>query len=145
MSPNAAAYLTFDFRDWKYLSQIERFQVDIDDADILAGLKEGNITIDFDKMTQRDLTNGTKFEVGGRMFFEANLFGTDIYSFTTNGFLDKLGYQEPVKKVTAATKILNNLWWILLVLAAVSSAGYVYCKGQRKKKADERLMREQSN
>jgi len=46
-------------------------------------------------MTQRDSVNGTKFLVGGRMFFEAHVFGEGTTSFTTNGFLDQQGYQEP--------------------------------------------------
>lgn len=44
--------LTFDFRDWKYLSQIERFQMEhVDDVEVLLGNKEGSLQIDFNKMT----------------------------------------------------------------------------------------------
>ena len=45
---------TFDFRDWKYLSQIERFSETVKDADVIAGIKEGSIPIDFNKLTKRD-------------------------------------------------------------------------------------------
>lgn len=51
--------ITFDFRDWKYLSQIERFQVETNDSNVIAGLKEGTVEIDFNKMTQRDEAKDT--------------------------------------------------------------------------------------
>lgn len=41
---------SFDFRDWKYLSGYTRFQSVIDDAEVIAGLKEGSLEIDFSKL-----------------------------------------------------------------------------------------------
>lgn len=88
--------VTIDFRDWKYMSQIERFQEETDDLMVIAGLKEGSIEVDFNKMTQRDEKKETKFETGGRMFFEVHAFGSGFVSFTTSAFVDKDGYVEPM-------------------------------------------------
>jgi len=46
-------------------------------------------------MTLRDQKDGSQFEVGGRMYFEVHSFGNGFVSFTTNGFFDKEGYEEP--------------------------------------------------
>ena len=53
------------------------------------------MTVDFNRMSMKDEKNGTKFEVGGRMYFEVHSFSTGFVSFTTNGFFDKEGYVEP--------------------------------------------------
>ena len=45
------ATTTVDFRDWKYLSDIIRFKNVTDNARVIAGLEEGSIDIDFNKMT----------------------------------------------------------------------------------------------
>lgn len=111
-TPNVT--LTFDFRDWKYLSQIERFTSWTDDPDVVVGNKEGTFDVDFNKMTQRDQKQDTKFEVGGRMFFEANVFASGYVSFTTNGFLDKLGYVEP--RISKTQEMLAQLKWLWILL-----------------------------
>lgn len=55
VTEGSSAHVTVDFRDWKYLSQIERFiSPNITDPQVLAGQKEGSMTIDFNKMTKRD-------------------------------------------------------------------------------------------
>ena len=48
------ATTTIDFRDWKYLSDITRFKTVTDNAKVIAGLEEGSIEIDFNKMTESD-------------------------------------------------------------------------------------------
>jgi hypothetical protein len=48
------ATTTIDFRDWKYLSDITRFKTVTDNAKVIAGLEEGSIEIDFNKMTEND-------------------------------------------------------------------------------------------
>ena len=35
------AVLTFDFRDWLWLSNVQRFQQDITDPEVLSGEQEG--------------------------------------------------------------------------------------------------------
>ena len=46
-------------------------------------------------MTMSDTNQKTRYVVGGRLFFEAHVFGNGYTSFTTNAFLDKEGYVEP--------------------------------------------------
>ncbi len=59
---------------------------------VLAGLKEANITIDLSKLEKSDRFNDSKFVVGGRAYFEAEVLGFKISSFTLRGFFDKLNY-----------------------------------------------------
>ena len=49
--PGEKITVTVDFRDWKYLSDLIRFQTTVEDSDVLAGLKEGSIEVDFNNMT----------------------------------------------------------------------------------------------
>jgi hypothetical protein len=48
------ATTTIDFRDWKYLSDITRFKEETDNPRVIAGLEEGSIEIDFNRMTESD-------------------------------------------------------------------------------------------
>ena len=50
--------------------------------------------LDFSKLEESDATGNSKFVVGGRAYFEANLFGYHTSSFTTKGFFDKEGFVE---------------------------------------------------
>ena len=93
--PGEKITVTVDFRDWKYLSDLIRFETVVNDTDVLAGLKEGSIEVDFNKATESDRVNKTRYEVGGRLFLEAHAFSPAYTSFTTNAFLDKEGYVEP--------------------------------------------------
>ena len=68
----------------------------VSDPEILTGVKEGTIELDFSKLEESDATGESRFVVGGRTYFEANLFGYHTSSFTTKGFFDKEGYEEPV-------------------------------------------------
>ena len=49
--PGEKITVTVDFRDWKYLSDLIRFQTTVDDADVIAGKREGSLEVDFNKMT----------------------------------------------------------------------------------------------
>jgi len=40
---DAELTFTFDFRDWKYMSQIERFTAVVTDAEVIAGNKNGSV------------------------------------------------------------------------------------------------------
>ena len=77
------------------MSQLTRFQQTVG-PEVIAGNEPGTITINFNTMTQKDETIGSKYEMAGRMFFEASISGDSYTSFTTNGFFDKQGYTEPV-------------------------------------------------
>ena len=87
--------MTFDFRDWKYLSNLIRFSKNITDPDVISGNKEDSIEIDFKKAVDSDTQLSSKFEVAGRIFFEAHVFSSFSQSYTTNGFFHRLGYVEP--------------------------------------------------
>ena len=63
--------------------------MNISDPQVIAGLEEGSLTIDFTKMAESDKTKQSKFEVAGRMYFEVSAFGAGIISFSTNGFFDR--------------------------------------------------------
>ena len=129
--PGEKITVTVDFRDWKYLSDLIRFQTTVEDSDVLAGLKEGSIEVDFNNMTQSDIVNKTKYEVGGRLFFEAHAFSPAYTSFTTNAFLDKEGYVEPQVIKTPGQILLNWLPVILGVLIATSCCLYFCCRKQK--------------
>ena len=81
--------LHIDFRDWKYMSHYKRYYKLIQDKKVLDGRKEGKLKVKFSKMAKQDAQAGSKFEVGGRMFFEATVFNNSMFSHVTNGFLDK--------------------------------------------------------
>ena len=125
-----SALVLFEFRDFKYLSNVQPFSVNIDDANVLNGLAPGSIEIDFNKLEDADATGESKFVVGGRAYFEANLFGTNLSSFVTKGFFDKEGYVEPPPnslvgnhKVAAWSSIGG-----ILILAGVILLVYCCCK-----------------
>lgn len=108
----------------------------ITDPDVIVGNKEDEIQVDFNRMTQRDAADGSKFEVGGRMYFEAHCFATGYVSFTTNGFLDKEGYVEPQKSAAViAVSKLTWLWWVLGA-AALLAISICWCCTRNKKTVD---------
>ena len=63
--------------------------------------------------------------VGGRAYFEANLFGYQTSSFTTKGFFDQLGYEEPMKPYifpddpNRFLKLLQQALPLILALVAI--------------------------
>jgi len=64
--------------------------------------------LDFSKLEQSDATGSSRYVNGGRVYFEANIFGYHTSSFTTKGFFDKLGYVEPMAKDSGVRWALNN-------------------------------------
>ena len=62
----------------------------------MAGLKEASINVDLSRLEISDRTNGSLFVVGGRAYYEAEVMGYKISSFTSRGMLDKLNYKEPI-------------------------------------------------
>jgi len=78
----------FDFRDFKYLSNVMKTQVVVDDPDVIVGLKEASIELDFAALLLSDEQGASRFVNGGRVYFEANVFGYQTSSFTTKGFFD---------------------------------------------------------
>jgi len=89
-------------------------------------LSEGNISIDFSRVTNRDKNNGTKFEVAGRLYFETHAYGPGYNSFTTNGFLDKEGYVEP-QMSPSAIALAKNYWIFIVAGLALLMLFTCYC------------------
>jgi hypothetical protein len=52
--------------------------------------------IDFRKLEESDVRGDSYYVVGGRAYFEADVLGLYVTSFTSKGFFDKLGYVEPL-------------------------------------------------
>ena len=127
VNPGTSIFLSWDFRDWKYMSLFNRFSMNITDPDIIAGKKEESILIDFSKMTKSDKKFGSRFVVGGRMFYEINLFATGFLSFTTNGFFDQLGYQEPLLE-NQDKKIEITIYSLVASLVCFCFCLYLCCK-----------------
>ena len=88
MIKNKKIVVSIDFRDWKWISNFERFQAEITDQGIILGQKAGTIEIDFSKLQKSDFQKKSKFLVAGRVYFEAHAFGHNISSFTSSGFID---------------------------------------------------------
>ena len=63
-------------------------QVIIDDPQVMVGLKEASIELDFNALLESDASDQSRFVNGGRVYFEANVFGYQTSSFTTKGFFD---------------------------------------------------------
>ena len=105
----------------------------VTDSEVIVGNREGVIDIDFNKMTERDL-NGTKFEVGGRMFFEAHVFGIGLTSFTTNGFVDKEGYVEPVRAQTTQQVVMSSIGWTTAAGVGALVLTLILCRVMAKNK-----------
>lgn len=89
--------MQFDFRDFKYLSNVMKTQVTITDPEVMVGAKTASIELDFKALVESDEAGLSRFINGGRVYFEANVFGYQTSSFTTKGFFDQLGYVEPQK------------------------------------------------
>jgi len=51
-------------------------------------------------METSDKEKKSRYEVAGRMFYEAHAFGYMVSSFTSSGFLDRKGYEIPVLRST---------------------------------------------
>jgi len=132
-----------DFRDWKHMSKLHRFNKRISDSDIILGLKEGNITIDFKEMVDQDATGNYSYEIGGRMFFEASVYGLTFTSFTTSGFFDRLGYEEPKRPLSIFEsvffrKVLPITFGVIVALLTTAYKIYQY-KEKRRQELREAL------
>ena len=111
----------------------EQTYSDTESAQILAGTKNATIKIDFSELMAADSNDGSKYIVGGRTYFEVSMFSTDYSSFTTKGFFDQLGYEEPTANTLSNNK---GLLWLTIIGSILGFAGLValiyccYCKKQ---------------
>lgn len=101
--------IQFAFSDWKWLSQTTKFEQEVNDPMLVTGQKEGKITIDFTKLEESDARGDSYYVVGGRTYFEADVLGFNVQSFTSKGFFDKLGYVEPAPADNASLKLILGL------------------------------------
>lgn len=123
----------------KYLSHKKSFKATVD-PEVLQGTKSGYVKVDFSQLLDSDEKNESKYVVGGRVYFEASLFGTYVNSFTYKGFFDQEGYEEPasfLKRITTQ----GMIWLIVASVVVLGVLIYVVyrccCKkdeGLRKKK-----------
>ena len=102
------------------MSLFNRFAVNITDPEVIAGIKEASIDLDLSKMVENDKIFNSKFEVGGRLFYEIQVIGPGFLSFITNGFLDKKDYIEP--------KIEQNQDFLLkIIYSGVAFSVFIVC------------------
>ena len=66
--------------------------------------------MDFRKIKESDENTDSKFQVAGRMYYEAHAFGYRLTSFTASGFLDVLGYEVAPLRSSRYQKIIDN--WV---------------------------------
>jgi ATP-dependent Zn protease len=72
-----------------------------------------------------DTKGTTRFEVAGRLFWEAHVFAPSYTSYTTNGFFDKLGYKEPQLPSETTEFLLKLLIPIAVVLILIGVLCYI--------------------
>ncbi len=134
--------VSFDFRDFKYISEVTKFQTVVTDADVIAGLKESSLQIDFTEMTKKDKAGYSKYEAAGRMYFEVSAFGAGVTSFSTNGFFDREGYKEPVKSSVKRSRVLKIVLPILGVLLLLGAfLLWQHCQKKKVEKLEEEKLR----
>lgn len=122
----------FTFQDWKWLSQTTKFGDEVNDPLMLTGQSEGSLMINFTKLEESDSTGDSYYVVGGRAYFEADVLGNYVTSFTSKGFFDKLGYVEPLAD---DNKDLILALEIAIPLAVVIIGGIItYCCCLQKKR-----------
>jgi len=123
----------FGIRDWKYLSNVYKTEQVVSDPEVLAGTKEQSIEIDFSQLEASDAAGETRFVTGGRAYFEANIFGYHVSSFTTKGFFDKEGYVEPVADNIGnrAAKIWASVSGSILLVSVLLCFVIYFCKQAR--------------
>lgn len=129
--------VAIDFYNWKWISKFKRFQTHVDDKEVLLGNKEGRIWVDFSQMEESDKQKKSRFEVAGRMYYEAHAFGYLLNSFTSSGFVDRLGYETPYLRSTKleALEKLYNEYKLVIYGAIVATVLYIiyYLYTQKKR------------
>ncbi len=89
------------------------------------------MTIDFASLELSDSKGDSLYVAGGRVYFEADIFGLGYTSFTMKGFFDKLGYVEPPFEDNSTLRLVL---WIVLPIVIVGLIGAIvgYCLWKRK-------------
>lgn len=122
--------LVFYFQDWLYLTKNITFKQVITDNDILVGKKEGTLPFNFQQLVNMDEQGLSKFEVAGRVYFESHVLGFKWRSYSTNGFFDREGYEEPIRDDVN----FPVYWYAILAIVCLLffSAIVCYCLKQRR-------------
>ena len=87
--PGNSVSIEFMFQDWLYLSQQIQTSAIITDNEILLGVKEGTLTLPLPTLVASDKAGQSKYEVGGRIYFEAQVKDAIFSTFVSNGFFDR--------------------------------------------------------
>ena len=88
-SPPKKVIISIDIHDWKWISNIKRYTLNISDFSFLSNQeKEQEIQIDTSSMIKSDSEGKSKFLVANRFFYEAHVFGFYVTSFTSSGYLN---------------------------------------------------------
>jgi hypothetical protein len=67
-------------------------------------------------MQKTDLTKESLYEVAGRVFYEAHVFGYRVTSFTNSGFLEDMHYVMPPISSTKIEFIKTHIFEILVAI-----------------------------
>lgn len=110
------------------------FDQEVNDPKLLTGQTEGSITVNFKALEDSDKTGDSFFVVGGRAYFEADVLGLQVTSFTSKGFFDKLGYVEPAPSDKQSLKVILAIAIPVgvVAVAAIILIYFCYCKNKRK-------------
>ncbi|CDW82059.1 ef hand family protein [Stylonychia lemnae] len=127
-----SAQVQISIFDWKWLSQQANFMKNISDPLILAGLKEDRIEVDFAKLMKSDQEKKSKYIAGGRAYFEADVLGQLIYSYTSKGFFDQANYVEPAAPENITWKIIVGVVVPGVVIGIIGSI-ILYCQIKKRK------------
>ena len=98
------------------------------------GSTESSLWLDFASLELSDSKGDSIYVAGGRVYFEADVFGDGYSSFTMKGFFDKQGYVEPPYVDNSQLKLI--LWITIpigLVLIIGGGVGYFYWRKKDKK------------
>jgi len=129
---------SLELRDMKYLSHKKSFNATIS-SDVLDNGATGQVPVDFTVITDLDEKGESKYVVGGRVYFEASIFGLNYNSFTYKGFFDQEGYTEPPSTLKQL-KSSGLIWIIAASVVLLIILVYVICKcrskSDSKKKSD---------
>ncbi|CAI2370633.1 unnamed protein product [Moneuplotes crassus] len=128
------------FQNFKYLSQFQKFFVNITDPDQIIGKKPITVDLDFKKMDKT-------YSPGGRYFYKIWL-RTEAHSYFTlednSGLMAIKGYQEPKKsKLDYYLKIFTLKRIILLILLISGISLCIFCK-RRREQNEKRLLEQAS-
>ena len=94
----------------------------------MLGNTEGEIDVDFSRVVRSDNETGSRFEVGGRVYWEAYVTSDDrpeFQSFVTNGFFDREGYVEPTLGDNAVGSFVSE--YLIIIIGVLLVVSIIIC------------------